>query len=520
MNLKPEEMTLEQKIGMVLCLRNFDDEDMDFILELVKKRALGSAQPSSRRKEQLKRILDAADYPIIIVDDMEQGFSDSDLPKIPLNALAACNKPEYCHAFAKGVVRDAKAAGYNGNWGPVIDILECNGPCKVSRVFSDNADRVGKLAEEISKIFHQNHFFACGKHFPGSSGIAVDTHMREGVSEFTRDYIMENNLKPYKHLLEKNLLHTVMVGHTVYKNIDPDYPASLSKKVIDMLREIGFDGVLFTDSFAMMAILQKFGEENIYGMAINAGIDIILPNYRTSIKDCYNMLMQNYKDGVFTEERLNEAIRRVLALQEFVGQEPANPTVFTAEDEELLNNVARDCVTAVTDDGVSASLTDKDEKKLFVIMTQMDSDKEAEIPEISTAQWYDPQQIANRIKVNFPESTIKYLPEFPAWSDNEQVLNASTAFKEVVIITYCNTTCYQGTDGLTRRAEACINSLIASGKVSALVHFGNPFALEELDHVERRIFGYTLSKSQEYAIDVLAGKIEAKGTIPFAVNLK
>ena len=67
--------------------------------------------------------------------------------------------------------------------------------------------------------------------------------------------------------------------------------------------------------------------------------------------------MQNYKDGAFTEERLNEAVRRVLALQEFVGTEPENPTEFTKEDEALLNNVAKDCITAITDDGVPAALT-------------------------------------------------------------------------------------------------------------------------------------------------------------------
>ncbi len=520
MLLKLEEMTLEQKIGMLLCARSFDEDDMEFILELIKKRAISCAQPNARRKEEIKRMLDAADYPFFLVDDAEQGFPGSDLPRIPLNALAACNKPEYCRAFAKGIVRDAKEAGFSGTWGPVIDILECNGPCKVSRVLADNGEKVGKLALEIAKVFNQNHYFSCGKHFPGSSGINVDGHMSECASEYTEEYVKEVNLAPYKYLLEKNQLPTVMVGHTVFEKIDPDYPASLSKKVIDLLRGIGFDGVLFTDSFAMMSVLQKFGEENIYGMSVAAGADIILPNYRRSVKECYELLMQNYKDGLFTEQRLNEAVRRVLKLQEFISQKPENPTEFTKDDEKLLSDVAKDCITAVTDEGVSSALEDPSKERLFVVLTDMKADRDVNIPEINFGGWYNSDAIANKIKENFPGAEIEFIPEFSTWCDHERILNKATQYNEVVVVTFCATTCYLGTDCLTRRTESWINSLQRSGKISAIVHFGNPFAMEEIRHIPRYIFGYTMSKSQEYAIDVLAGKIEAKGTLPFAINLQ
>ncbi|MBR3941756.1 MAG: hypothetical protein IKJ55_00230 [Clostridia bacterium] len=516
--LKVEELRVEQKIGMVLCGRRWREEDIEFMVGLVKNHALGAVQGHATEPENLKRILDAADYPIIVVNDAEQGFPTTKLPKIPINSLAAARKPEYLRAFAKGIVRDAKAAHFSGNWGPVIDVLECDGPDKVHRTFSDNAETVAELAEEIAKVFIQNHYFSCGKHYPGLSGLPVDTHMREGYSEYTKEYIIKHNLVPYVHLLKKGLLPTIMVGHTVFKNIDPDYPASLSKKIIDIIRELGFDGVMFTDSFAMMGILQRFGEENIYGMAMAAGNDLIVPNYRTSVEDCYNMLMQNYKDGVFTEQRLNEAVRRVLALQEFVGTEPENPTEFTKEDEALLNHVARDCITAITDDGVSAALTDENKEKLFIVMTDNGFDPAVDIPEIATDEWYLPDRVAKRIKENFPGSEIAFIPEFSTWKDHEIVLNKATAYKEVVVITYCNTFCYLGTDGLTKRAEAWINSLQYSGKISAIVHFGNPYALKTIKHVPRRIFGYMISESQEYAIDVLAGKCEAKGVLPFDIQ--
>ena len=514
-------MTLEQKIGMVLCARRFREDDIPFVKELIKKRALGSMQLPAYNPAIVEDVLSVADYPIIVVNDTESGFPTTKLPMIPLISLAATGKKEYYEAYAKGIVRDGKKAGFNATWGPVIDIMNGDGPCSAHRKFGDTPEKVSEAAEYICQVYKDNGYLSCGKHYPGGKGrFALDGHMTDNPSYSTKEELLGRGLLPYKYLLEKGLLPTVMVGHGVYKNIDPDYPASLSKKVIDILRnDIGFDGLLFTDSFAMMAILQRFGEENIYGMAIAAGIDNILPNYRTSVKDVYDMLMKNYKDGMFTEERLNEAVRRVLKAQEFVGTKPKNPTPFTEEDEKLLNNVARDCITAVCDDGVSTALDGCDEDKLFVVLKESSTVNEIG-EEVTFGAWYSSQRVADKIKEVFPKSEIVFLPEFSQAKENEKVLLAATNHKEVIFVTFCNTAAYLGTDSLTRRTESVANSLINSRKISTVVHFGNPYALKNLFHVERVIFGYHIPESQQHVFDVLKGTIEAKGTLPYKVDLQ
>lgn len=524
MFLKLEELTLEQKIGMVLCARRFRDQDVDFILELVKKRALGCVQAPFWKPEVAKLVKETADYPILIVNDTERGYPTSELPKIPLVALAATGKKEYFQAFAKAVVRDAQEAGCNGTWGPVIDILHQDGPITVPRKLSDDPKKVGEIAEEIARIYNQNHYFSCGKHYPGGAkvntknGKSVDTHMSGTSVHVSVEELINKNFVPYLHLWKKGLLPSIMVGHGTYADIDPDYPASLSKKMIDIIRDMGYDGVFFTDSFAMLSILQQFGEENVYGMAIAAGNDIVLPNYNTGVKDAYDMLMKNFEDGVFTEERLDEAVRRVLALQEFVGTKPETPTTFTEEDEALLNAVAKDCITAVCDEGLTAALPKNDKKRLFVIITENSFHADAALEEIATDQWYNPRTVADAIAANFPNADIEYLKEFPTAPENDRVLRAATKVDEVVFVTYCDSVPYLGTDCLTRRVEVVINSLTMSGKLQAVVHFGNPFALTPLNHVPRKIFGYLIPDSQKYAIDVLAGNCEAKGTLPFHIE--
>ncbi len=515
MNLKLENMTTEQKLGMLYCARRFEPEDIDFVLDLVKNHSLGAFQMMPYNKEINEKILQTADYPIIVINDAEDGFQGSKLPHVPLMSLAACGKKEYYQAFARGIVSDAWASGVNGTWGPVVDILRGDGPCRVSRVLSDTPDGVTEGAASIAEIFDEYHFLSTAKHYPGTTGIPFDTHMEEGASELTMDDIVNFNLVPYKKMMEKGLLKCIMSDHSVYKNIDPDYPASLSKKCIDIIRNMGFDGICFTDSFAMMGILQRFGEENIYGMAIAAGNDIVLPNYRTPMRESFGMLVKNFNDGVFSMERLDEAAGRVLAAMEYIENRPKDVTVFTEKDRELIYGVAKDCITAITDDGISANLGDNSEDRLFVILTGNGFNEEIIKEEVSIGRWYYPERIKAKILESFPTAEVAFLKEFPTAAENERILFGATKHKEVVFVTFCTTAPYLGTDGLTRRTEAVINALARSGKVSAILHFGNPFALKHLTHIPRKIFGYIIPESQEHAIDVLAGKLEAKGKMPF-----
>lgn len=519
MRLKLEELTLEQKLGMLYCARAFNERDLEFALTLIKKRALGSIQISPTKPNFMKRVLETADYPIIIVCDTETGFPTSKKQPIPLAALAACDKPEYYEVFAKAVATEARAAGYNATWNPVTDVLHCNGPIKVYRLFSDDVDRVCRAAEEICKVYKRNGYMSCGKHYPGGKDSPYDSHMAPVPSNYTEEQLHSCDLIPYKYLMDRGLLPSVMTTHSTFRNIDPDNAGTMSPKVQGMIREMGWDGVCWTDSFGMMAVLQKYGEENVLGLAIAAGNDIVLPNYRTPAEVTFGHLVENYQRGMFSEERLNESARRVIELQNKLDEIPEAVDVFTEEDQRLYDSIARACITAVCDEGVSPVL-DSSTKKLFVVVTPNAFDPNEEMLETVMDVWYYPQQIADKIRQSFPDAAVEFIPEFPAKKDNERILVTSTQYDEVVFVTYCETQPYLGTDGLTRRIEAVINALSLAGRLSTVVHFGNPFAMEELPHVKRKIFGYTMPDSQLHAIDALAGELTPQGSLPFNVKFR
>lgn len=512
-----EQMTPEQKIGRVLCMRGMQFQDnVDFTMELLRNEACGPIQVTTVALEQtpdlIQRIRETATYPVLIVEDMELGYPKSKLPKIPLGTLAASNNLEYARLFGAALAKEAKQAGYNGIWGPIVDIARDGN----ARVAGDTAEAVIAVTREIYKAFASYRFQATGKHYPGGwSNRHIDSHMAAPHRPQTKEDLLQTSLIPYKVMIEEGLMPSVMVGHYIFDEIDPGIPASLSKKVIDIIREMGYDGVIYSDSFAMISILQTFGEKAAYAMSLMAGVDIILPNYRTPMREAYEMMLQAYREGIITDERLNEAVRRVMTLEQYCAQEPTDPIPVPDNADEILSMVAKDCITADCDEGLQPDIG-TEAKRLFIVETPVDYSGDRVNEEVEMVAKYSVNHTIHAIKEHFPGCDMALIPEFPSPRDNERVLNAATKYDEVVFVSFCESAPYMGTNCLTRRIETVINALTLPGKLVALVHFGNPLAVKNLWHIPRKIFGYNATASQAYAFEVLAGKYPAKGKNPYA----
>lgn len=518
-----EQMTPEQKIGRVLCFRRTHiAEDLDFTLEMIKKEACGCVQIRicDETPELARRLREAADYPLLIVNDTERGYPRSHLPLISPITLSASANPEYVRLFGAAIAKQARADGLTGTWSPVLDIhRNPKDPLSTARKAGDTAEAVTEFGRGLLTAFSSYHFGGGAKHFPGGHCAGVDTHMSEGVNDISEEELCRVDLAPYLTLWREGLLSSIMVDHGIYPQIDPDYPASLSKKVIGLIRREGFDGLLYTDSLAMMGILQRFGEKNAMVLALNAGNDIILPNYRTSSREVYEMMLSAYREGLIPDERLDEAVRRVMAEEAACARIPENPYPVPENIEEIYENIIRDSITAVCQDGLDAAIA-PEKRRLFLVLTEMGYTGEGPIGEISEAKWYQPNAVIEAIRREFPNAEVATLPEFPTANQNDIALTAATKHDEVVLVSFCTSGCYLGADGLTRRVEAVFRALIASGKVSAHVHFGNPFALSELPAAPRRLFGYNNFRALHYAIEILAGRYPAKGKLPFPNLMK
>lgn len=514
-------LTLEQKLGMVMtanCLHSGDD--FNFTLDLIRNHALGSIwllpdDPQFQKK--MDAIHAAADYPILIVTDAEGGLGRY---KIGLHGtLGYINNPKLAYKFGRITGIAARKMGYNLVCNPVIDIVQQNGPTSApARSMGSSPERVAEYAVAMVRGMHDAGVLSMAKHYPGANSLR-DTHMCEGLSDIDQDYLLDVCLMPYKALMKEGLLDSVMAGHTRIPSIDEQYPTSLSSTILNIIRNIGFDGMIMTDAMVMMGVVAKYGYYHCKGMAIAAGNDTIL-GWETPNKKDYDALQKAYADGVISETRLNDAVRHVLELQHKSTLLPMDAEI-TEEDEKNFLSILHDSIASVTDEGTPVSI-DPMGKHCFVILEEnLGQSASNQTPSIDPTKgdWYDPNAIEERIHLRFPNSCVKRLNEFPTVMQNLHFFEEQLSFEDVIYVTFAQGGAYVGTDHFTSKVLSVMEALQVTDRISTIVHFGNPFVLDETPHIPRRLMGGRNREITLHAIDVLAGLATANGRVPFKLNL-
>lgn len=522
--LNLNELSTEQKIGQLMVVRGYlDNEDRDFVYEMLRNKSVGGVQVNYYKgcEKEIESIKEAAGYPVMICADMECGFPGSEY-KIPaMLCLAATDDVDLAYQVGSVIAIEAKKCGHNTVWSPNVDMVMGPALCRVPRTCGSDPHKVAKITNAVLKGFLDNGMFATAKHWPGGRDITVDTHMIEGQSELTEEDILTTDIIPYKYLMENAGLGGVMTKHVVYKNIDPDYPATLSEKLISLLRKQGFDGVIKTDSFAMMGILQKYSEKECYGLAIRAGNDMVLPNYRSPFKKSYEYLLDSYRRGVFTEDRLNEAVARVIKAQNTTVK-PATTTEVSEYQKECFARIERDSICAIVNDGNKLPLN-KDTKKLFVIVTENEYNEEfidnKEITDTRTINKKKVASIKESVLKRFPDSEICVINQYPSPLQIENACYMSTFADEVIYITNCIVGSYRATISYT---EKIINIMKSTHmKNAGIIHLGDPYTIESAPHMPRFLLSFGGGHNCiEYSLAMLNGEMEPKGVLPVELKLQ
>ena len=193
--------------------------------------------------------------------------------------LAATGDPLLAYEVARAVARQSRAVGFNWVHSPVLDVCsEPQNPEIYTRAYSDDAETVAAYAAESCRGFRDGGMIATGKHFPGRGHSDVDAHFQVPVIRVDRETLLRRELLPYRKLIAEGLLPSIMIAHSIFPAIDPDNIATVSRKVITGLlrEELGFTGVITTDSMTMGAIATRYGVANACALALEAGADLVL----------------------------------------------------------------------------------------------------------------------------------------------------------------------------------------------------------------------------------------------------
>lgn len=208
----------------------------------------------------------------------------------------------------------AASVGIDWVFAPVVDLDD--GPAGGvigDRSFGAEVDEVSATAGAFARGLRANGLAVTVKHFPGHGGTG-DPHLGETVDQSTLADLVEKDLVPFQALIDDGA-EAAMVGHVAYTHVWGDLPASLEPRAYELLRAQGFDGVAITDALGMGAVHARWGFDTAPAMAVDAGADAVLVNQGEQVEQLQAGLVAAVNDGRLDEARLDEAVRRVLALR-------------------------------------------------------------------------------------------------------------------------------------------------------------------------------------------------------------
>lgn len=218
--------------------------------------------------------------------------------------------------FAKENATLLRSLGINWNYAPDADYSNQTEGFIYKRTFGGGSYEA--TANYIRKVVpawqHDGLVASTLKHFPGY-GDAADTHTGFAVRDDSKEDIETKDMSPFKAGVEAGA-DSVMVTHVIYSKIDPVYPASLSKAIIEMIRkDCNFNGVVVTDALEMDAIkdfAKEHGNEPIDVLAVKAGNDMIMAtDYATGIPE----IAKAVKANEISESQINDSVKRILKMK-------------------------------------------------------------------------------------------------------------------------------------------------------------------------------------------------------------
>jgi beta-N-acetylhexosaminidase len=262
-----------------------------------------------------------AELPLWVCVDHEGGrvqrFKKA-FTRIPdAHAIGRTNSPKLAFDIGEIMAKELKAVGVNVNFCPVADITtNPKNPVIGARAYGTDEETVSKMSTAIVRGHLVNGVQPCVKHFPGHGDTSTDSHYALPRIDTSLDVLKDREFKPFVKAF-KGRCAMVMTAHILNPKIDPKFPATLSKIVIqDILRkELRYTRLIISDDMEMKAITGHFGPEDAPRLAIEAGCDLLIYRSEAAARAAYEALAKALKDGKLSAETVIRAADRSRAFK-------------------------------------------------------------------------------------------------------------------------------------------------------------------------------------------------------------
>ncbi|MGC0377168.1 glycoside hydrolase family 3 protein [Streptomyces sp. SAI-229] len=539
-------MTLEEKVGQLFVMRVYghsatdpDQADIDANLEEIGVRTAAELLAryrvggiiyftwahNTRDPHQIADLSNGIQkaslglergLPVLISTDQEHGIVARVGEPATLfpgaMAVGAGGSRSDARTLGRIAGRELRALGIRQNYSPVADVnVDPANPVIGVRSFGSDPEAVAGLVAAEAEGYESSRVASTAKHFPGHGDTVTDSHAELPYIHHTREQWEELDAPPFRAAVAAGI-DSIMTAHIVVPALDAsEDPATLSRPILTgiLREELGYDGVVVTDSLGMEGVRTKYGDDRVPVLALKAGVDQLLNP--PSLDVAWNAVLNAVRDGELTEERLDESVLRVLRLKAglglfedpYVSHSGVDRTVGTRAHLAAADRIAERTTTLLVNEGGLLPLSRRRQPKLLVVGADPASPSGTTGPPTGV--------LADALTELGFTATALSTGTAPSAAVIAGAVEAARDADAVVVATY-NVTAAGSQKTLVER-------LLATGRPVVAVAVRNPYDVAHLPGVPACLATYSWTDVElRAAARVIAGKVNPRGTLPVPVQ--
>ena len=378
-------MTLEEKIGQ-LFINMGASRDEEYLKGVLDNYHIGGVRYNPGKAEEVyeqnKILQENSKIPLLIAANTEMGGNGACTDGTYIGnevKIAATNDKRYAYEMGRVSGVEAAAIGCNWSFAPIVDInRNWRNPIISTRTWSADVEQTLELSLEYMRGIMESGIAPAAKHFPGDGIDERDQHLSFAPNSLSVEEWDATFGRVYSGLFEAGL-PSIMAGHIALpeyvKYFNPEattqeiyMPATLSKYVLtDLLRgKMKFNGLVVTDASHMVAMTSAMKRSEMLPTAIAAGSDLFL--FFNDPDEDFQWMMDGYKNGIITDERLEEALTRILGTKAALGLHNKPKTEILQPKAEAMAKIGLDSYKEIAKEISDKSITlVKNEENIFPI---------------------------------------------------------------------------------------------------------------------------------------------------------
>ena len=476
----------------------------------------------------VNRLQAIAPVPLLVTADFETGvgFRMEGATTFPsAMAFGAAGEPRLAYEAGRITALEARAIGVHVNFAPVVDVNNNpRNPVINTRSFGEDPDKVGRMAAAYIEGLAAGGALATIKHFPGHGDTDVDSHRGLPIIEHPRERLDRVELPPFRAGIAAGA-GGVMTGHIQLPELEPaeDTPATFSRRIATGLlrEELGFEGLVFTDSMGMRAVSEMVDPAVAAGRAVAAGHDIVL--HSPDDRQAFAGIKDAVERGDVSEAQLDAAVRRVLSAKAGLGLHRRRAVsldtlpliVGTRAHRAVARDVSERSLTLIKDDDRHVPLpTPRDGAILYLSVLDYPSGWGVGAPS---------RTVIPELKERWPNVTAIELSDDSSLSEIELVRETAGRYDANVAAVFVRTASFSGrmdlTDPLVRLLESIARDSARTGRPFVTLFFGSPYAATFLADLPAMLLTYDFyDLAEASAVRALAGEVPIGGRLPVALG--